>query len=101
MSNVKANTSSERKQNNGAMLSKTHETDMLRTYAILYNPEEPQMVVNFSKSLSVNCVIRLLKLFIKELRHDGFETPYMQVEVEATEEEGVYKVSEGFSMPER
>ncbi len=105
MSNTEENISNERKQNNGALifrtLSKTHETDPLRTYSIMYNPEEPQMEVNFSKSLSVNSVIRLLKLFIKELRHEGFETPYMLIEVEPTEEEGVYKVPEGFSMPER
>jgi hypothetical protein len=105
MSNGQANTSSERKHSNGALifrkLNKTHEADPLRTYTILYDIEEPQMELKFSKSLSVNSVMRLLKLFIEDLRHEGFETPYMLIEVEPTEEEGVCKVPEGFSMPER
>ena len=78
MSNAKADTRSEHKRTNGAVifrtLSKDHETDLLRTYTILYNIEEPPIELNFSKKLSVNRVIHLLKLFIEDLRHEGFET---------------------------
>ncbi len=105
MSNAKADTRSEHKRSNGAVifrrLSKNHETDLLRTYTILYNIEEPPIELNFSKKLSVNRVIHLLKLFIEDLRHEGFETPLMQIEVEPTEEEGLYQLPEGFSMPKR
>jgi hypothetical protein len=105
MSNAKADTCGARKRSNGTMifrrLSKNHETDLLRTYTILYDIEEPPIELNFSKKLSVNRVIRFLKLFIEDLRHEGFETPLLQIEVEPTEEEGVYRVPEGFSMPKR
>ena len=52
MSNAKADTRSEHKRSNGAVifrrLSKNHETDLLRTYTILYNIEEPPIELNFS-----------------------------------------------------
>ena len=105
MSNAKADTRSEHKRTNGAVifrtLSKDHETDLLRTYTILYNIEEPPIELKFSKKLSVNRVIHLLKLFIEDLRHEGFETSLLAIEVEPTEEKGLYQLPEGFSMPER
>lgn len=101
MSKVKPDTCSKRKRNNGAVicriLSKTHETDPLRAYAMVYDIEEPPFELNFSKKLSVNRVIDLLKLFIEDLRHEGFETPLLGIEVEPTED-GHYQIPEGFSM---
>ena len=103
MSNVEAAMSRTIKRNKGALifrrLNKDHETDMRRNYVILHGIEEPEMEVKFSKRLSVNGAIRLLNLFIEDLRREGFTTPLAQIEVEPTEKEGEYKVPEGFSMP--
>jgi predicted membrane GTPase involved in stress response len=103
MTNLEAAVSTAIKRNNGALifrrLNKDHETDMRRTYAILHNIEEPEMELKFSKRLSVNGAISLLNLFIEDLRREGFNTTLAQIEVEPTEEEGAYKVPEGFSMP--
>ena len=102
MSNVEAAMSRAIKRNGALIfrkLYKDHETDKCRTFAIFHNIEEPEMELKFSKRLSVNGAIRLLNLFIEDLRRKGFNTTFAQIEVEPTEKEGDYKVPDAFSMP--
>jgi hypothetical protein len=63
-----------------------------RFYDVHYDLDAPPVELVFPRNLSVAEVTRLLKLFIKDLRRYDFETPYCQVPLDPTDEQGTYSV---------
>jgi hypothetical protein len=68
-----------------------------RAYNIIHNLKDQPTTLEFSKSLSVDDIIYILRRVIAEFQHEGFDTPNALVPVVPADKEGEYKVPDGFS----